>query len=43
MDPIDENGVQKAMSVKEKELEVRKFYETCGVCLGYGLAQNIEF
>ena len=26
-----------------KEPEVSKFYETCGVYLGYGLAQNIEF
>ena len=43
LDLYDENGVQKAISVKEKEPEVRKFYETCGVFLGFSLAQNIEF
>ena len=31
-----------ALTVREKEPEVRKFYDTCGVYLGYGLAQNIE-
>jgi len=35
--------IQKAMTDKEKEPEVRKIYETCGVYLGYGLAQYIEF
>jgi len=35
--------IQKAMTDPEKEPEVRKIYETCGVYLGYGLAQYCEF
>lgn len=35
--------IQKAMTVKEKEEEVKKLYETAGVYLGYALAQYSEF
>mmetsp|Transcript_114400 Transcript_114400/g.318199 ORF Transcript_114400/g.318199 Transcript_114400/m.318199 type:complete len:488 (+) Transcript_114400:3-1466(+) len=35
--------IQKAMADPEKEAEVRKIYETCGVYLGYALAQYSEF
>mmetsp|Transcript_45515 Transcript_45515/g.83319 ORF Transcript_45515/g.83319 Transcript_45515/m.83319 type:complete len:492 (-) Transcript_45515:56-1531(-) len=35
--------IQKAMTDKEKEPQVRKIYETVGVYLGYALAQYTEF
>jgi len=35
--------VQKAMTVPEKEPQVRQIYETVGVYLGYALAQYSEF
>merc|ERR1712241_515684 len=35
--------VQKAMTLPEKEPQVRQIYETVGVYLGYGLAQYTEF
>merc|ERR1711920_145504 len=35
--------IQKAMTDSEKEPQVRKIYETCGVYLGYALAQYCEF
>jgi len=35
--------IQKAMTDPEKEPQVRKIYETCGVYLGYALAQYCEF
>ena len=34
--------MQEAVTDKVKEPEVRKFYETCDVYLGYGLARYIE-
>lgn len=35
--------IQKAMQDPEKEPKVRQIYETCGVYLGYALAQYCEF
>mmetsp|Transcript_29261 Transcript_29261/g.67363 ORF Transcript_29261/g.67363 Transcript_29261/m.67363 type:complete len:492 (+) Transcript_29261:92-1567(+) len=35
--------IQKAMTDKDKEPQVRKIYETVGVYLGYALAQYTEF
>merc|ERR1719436_751411 len=35
--------IQKAMADPAQEPQVRKLYETCGVYLGYGLAQYSEF
>jgi len=35
--------IQKSMTVAEEEPNTRKIYETCGVYLGYGLAQYCEF
>jgi predicted NBD/HSP70 family sugar kinase len=35
--------IQKAMADPATEPQVRKLYETCGVYLGYGLAQYSEF
>merc|ERR1712039_498771 len=35
--------IQKAMTDPEKEPKVRQIYETCGVYLGYALAQYSEF
>jgi len=35
--------IQKAMTDPAQEPQVRKIYETCGVYLGYGLAQYCEF
>jgi len=35
--------IQKSMTVPEEEVNTRKIYETCGVYLGYGLAQYSEF
>merc|ERR1719356_1729721 len=35
--------IQKAMTDSEKEPQVRKIYETCGVYLGYALAQYCKF
>merc|ERR1719356_404868 len=35
--------IQKAMTDPEKEPKVRQIYETCGVYLGYALAQYCEF
>ena len=33
----------KARTDKVKEPEVRRIYQTCGVYMGYGLAQHGEF
>merc|ERR1719159_1140713 len=35
--------IQEAMKDPAQEPDVRKLYETCGVYLGYGLAQYSEF
>merc|ERR1712160_119508 len=35
--------IQKAMTLPEKEPQVRQIYETVGVYLGYALAQYCEF